>query len=168
MELVKPKIPSLVVLDGDVVRQAFGHDLGHAEDDRIRQFRRLQGMAKILADQDVPVIVAAVYSNPELLAWSKEHLRGYFEVFLEATLETVRGRDPKGLYKGADSGKIREVVGIGVPFHPPSSPDLMMTSDENAVPQAHALTLIRSVPLFSSVLKLENTEQALDRAGAKP
>ncbi len=43
-----------------------------------------------------------------------------------------------------------------------------MTSDENAVPQAHALTLIRSVPLFSSVLKLENTEQALDRAGAKP
>ena len=168
MELVKPKIPSLVVLDGDVVRQAFGHDLGHAEDDRIRQFRRLQGMAKILADQDVPVIVAAVYSNPKLLAWSKEHLRGYFEVFLEATLETVRGRDPKGLYKGADSGKIREVVGIDVPFHPPSSPDLVMTSDENAVPQAHALTLIRSVPLFSSVLKLENTEQALDRAGAKP
>ena len=114
------------------------------------------------------MIVAAVYSNPELLAWSKEHLRGYFEVFLEATLETVRGRDPKGLYKGADSGKIREVVGIDVPFHPPSSPDLVMTSDENAVPQAHALTLIRSVPLFSSVLKLENTEQALDRAGAKP
>ena len=63
--------------------------------------------------------------------------------------------------------KFVKLLGLTSPFTPPSSPDLVMTSDENAVPQAHALTLIRSVPLFSSVLKLENTEQALDRAGAK-
>lgn len=152
-ELMKPLMPGLVILDGDAVRQAFGHDLGHAEADRIRQFQRLQGMAKVLADQDVPVVVAAVYSNPDLLSWNHKNLRGYFEVFLNASVQTVKLRDSKGIYRDAAAGKIHDVVGIDIPFQPPLSPDFIIDANKLATPSALALSLAKSVPQFSSVLE---------------
>ena len=152
-DLMKPLMPSLVVLDGDVVRQAFGHDLGHAEADRIRQFHRLQSMAKVLADQDIPVIVASVYSNPDLLSWNRKNLSGYFEVFLNASVQTVKLRDSKGLYRDAAAGKIQDVVGIDIPFHPPISADFLIDANDMEPPLDLALSLVKSVPLFSSVLE---------------
>jgi adenylylsulfate kinase len=153
LDLMKPLVPGLVALDGDAVRQAFGHDLGHSEADRIRQFQRLQGMAKVLAEQDVAVIVAAVYSNPDLLSWNRENLPNYFEVFVSASLETVKRRDSKGLYSDADAGKIPDVVGIDIPFQAPSSPDFLVDTEGTETPETHAANLARAVPLFSSALE---------------
>jgi len=150
-QLLKPQMPGMVVLDGDVVRQAFGQDLGHNEADRIRQFQRLQGMAKVLADQKFSVIVAAVYSNKALLDWNRKNLKGYFEVYVDASLETVKRRDSKGLYKAAEEEKIRDVVGIDIPFRAPSNPDVVVNANDQDTAQALASTLLKSLPNFSSV-----------------
>ena len=66
-EMIKKHVPELVVLDGEACRAAFGVDLGHSEPDRIIQLGRLQATAKLLADQELAVIVAAVYAPPEVL-----------------------------------------------------------------------------------------------------
>jgi adenylylsulfate kinase-like enzyme len=50
-------------------------------------------------------MVAAVYCNREPLSWNRENLSGYFEVYVEASLETVIRRDPKGICKGSRAGK---------------------------------------------------------------
>jgi len=144
--VVKPHLPEFVVLDGDDVRAAFGDDLGHSEAHRTRQFRRLQSIARVLAEQNLAVAVAAVYAHPDLLAWNRRHLRGYFEIYLKASLETVRRRDPKGLYAKADAGTMPDVVGLDIPWHEPQSPDLVLDADHPDPPAVLADRVVRAVP----------------------
>ena len=98
-------------------------------------------------------MVAAVYCNAELLAWNRKNLSGYFEVFLNASIQTVKLRDSKGLYRDAAAGKIRDVVGIDIPFHPPISADFLIDTDDMETALDIALRLVKSVPLFSSILE---------------
>jgi len=77
-------------------------------------------------------MVAAVYCNREPLSWNRENLSGYFEVYVEASLETVIRRDPKGICKGSRAGKIPDVVGIDIPFQKLASPDFLIDADDQA------------------------------------
>ena len=79
-DLIKPSVPELVLLDGDEVREAFGHNLSYAESDRILQVKRLQSMARVLSRQELIVLVGVLYNNPELLRWNREHFDEYFDV----------------------------------------------------------------------------------------
>jgi adenylyl-sulfate kinase len=130
-------LPNLVVLDGDAVRAALGDDLGYHEADRVRQIKRIQGMAKLLSDQGISVLIAALYSHPELLVWNRANLRGYFEVYLKADMDFLLTRDGKGLYSGARSGRILNVVGVDIPWHSPQSADLVV--DAAAKPAADTI-----------------------------
>src|SRR5580698_9930829 len=94
--ILKPKLPELVLLDGDVIRDIFGNDLGFAEADRKRQIARIQSIARELDRQDLVVLVAALYSHPSLLEWNRNNFPSYFEIYLEASISLVSSRDPKG------------------------------------------------------------------------
>ncbi len=148
-DILKPDMNELVVLDGDAVRAAFGQDLGHREEDRVIQIRRLQNIAKLLSEQGQVVIVAALYANPELLAWNRENIAEYFEVYLDVPLEIVRQRDSKGLYAKVDSGQMKNVVGIDIPWQAPDSPDLVIFGNEPEPPEDLALRVILAVPRLS-------------------
>lgn len=147
---LKPSLPHLVLLDGDVVRRTFGNDLTHAEPDRVRQVRRLRSMAKVMAEQHLIVLVAVLYSHPELLAWNRENLPGYFEVHLATSLEVVMQRDDKGLYAAARAGTMKNVVGIDIPWHAPDRPDLVLGGDGSLTPDELADRLIRAVPQLAA------------------
>src|ERR1700738_3095940 len=82
---LKPELPNLVVLDGDVIRAVFGETLGYAASDRLIQIGRLQSLAKMLESQNIITIVAALYSTPETLAWNKSHFSPYYEIYLQAS-----------------------------------------------------------------------------------
>ena len=122
--LLKPRLPELVLLDGDVIRDIFGNDLGFAEPDRMRQIRRIQSIALELDRQGLVVLVAALYAHPSLLEWNRQNFTAYFEIYLEASLPLVQARDPKGLYAKVKRGEMKEVVGLDIPWHSPTSPDL--------------------------------------------
>ena len=154
--LVKQHMPELVVLDGEGIRAAFGSDLGYTEQDRITQLKRLQNTAKLLADQDMAVIVAAVYAHPEVLKWNRANLRDYFEVYLDASLDTVQRRDIKGLYAGAASGKIPNVVGVDIPWNPPEAPDLILDENNDEDAESLARRVIAAVPHLASRLAKRN------------
>jgi adenylyl-sulfate kinase len=147
---LKPRVPELVVLDGDDVRQAFGGDLGYDEESRARQFRRLQSIARVLAQQGLVVLVAAVYQRPDLMAWNRANLPGYFEVYLKTSLATVRARDPKGLYRRALAGETRDVVGMDIPYHAPERPDLTIDADHPEAPDRLAARVIAAAPQLVS------------------
>lgn len=151
--LLKPGMPELVLLDGDVIRVAFGNDLGYREEDRVVQIRRLQRLAKILSDQQLIVLVAAVYAHPELLRWNRENISEYFEVYLEASLETVKRRDPKGLYGRVAAGEISNLVGVDIPWHPPESPDLVINVDDPDGADVLAYRVIAAVPQLARALE---------------
>ena len=145
-EHLKPVIPELVLLDGDVVREAFGHDLTHKESDRVRQVRRLQGMSNVLARQGISVIVAVLYNNPDLLAWNRDTLPNYFEVYLKASLPMVEKRDNKGLYDAAKAGRMPDVVGLDIPWHEPQHPDLVINVDLGEPTDANVERVLNAVP----------------------
>jgi adenylylsulfate kinase len=98
---VKPRLPTLVRLDGDVIRAIFGAGLGYSEPERVVQIKRIQALAKELDQQGFVVLVAALYAHPDLLAWNRANFSDYFEVYLNTSLEEVQRRDAKGLYRRA-------------------------------------------------------------------
>src|SRR3972149_8387631 len=118
--------PKLVTLDGDAVRAAFGGDLGYSETDRLLQIKRIQGVVRLLAEQGLSVLVAALYAHPDLLSWNRTNLPDYFEVYLKADIDFLLGRDNKGLYTGARRGEILNVVGVDIPWHEPREADLVV------------------------------------------
>ena len=143
---LKKDMPELVLLDGDVVRTAFGDDLGYEEADRVIQIKRIQNIGKVLIEQGLVVIVAALYSHPDLLAWNRAYLGRYFEVYMKASIKTVSERDPKGLYAGAASGRTPHVVGVDIPWRSPESPDLVIDADVFEDPDALASRVIAAAP----------------------
>jgi len=118
------RLPNLIKLDGDVIRSAFGADLTYVEKDRFIQISRIQRLAKMLADQGQVVLVGALYAHPELLDWNRKNLPGYYEIYLNASLDLAQRRDAKGLYAKAAAGKMPDVVGLDIPWHAPERPDL--------------------------------------------
>lgn len=139
---LKPGHPELVFLDGDIVRAAFDNDLGYREEDRVCQIKRMQRLAKMLSDQGMLVLVAALYSHPSLLEWNRNQIGGYFEVYLQASLAMLQGRDSKKIYSRATEGSLREVVGIDIPWHPPTKPDLVVEVDQVIPPHETAEGII--------------------------
>ena len=150
-ELLKPNMPELVSLDGDLVRKAFGRELGHREEDRVVQITRMQKLARMLSDQGLVVLVAALYANHELMAWNRRNIKGYFEVYLEASVAALELRDTKGLYKEAIAGKIRNVVGVDIPWHPPENPDLVFNTDNPEKPEVMAQKVISGIAALRRV-----------------
>ena len=151
-DLLKPRFPQTVLIDGDIVREAFGVSLGYTEADRVTQISRVQRLAKILADQDLVVIVAALYCHPDLLNWNRENLKGYFEVYLDASEELLHRRDQKNLYSMAKDGRTKDVVGVDIPWHAPEHPDLLIRADEEEAPSQMALRVVAANPALSELL----------------
>jgi len=145
-QLLKPRVPELVSLDGDVIRRVFGANLGYREEDRVVQIKRLQNLAKMLSEQGLVVLVAALYASPDLLGWNRQNIRDYFEVHLEASLETLRNRDDKGLYASLDAEAVRNVVGVDIPWHAPKAPDIKINTDNPQEPSALARRVLAAIP----------------------
>ena len=145
---LKPRHPTLVRIDGDEVRALFGDTLGFAESDRKVQIERIQKLAAMLDSQGMTVIVAALYAHPDLLAWNRENFSEYFEIYLDASLDLVRGRDPKGLYAKADAGDMKDVVGLDVPWHAPNKAHMTVVAKDDLDTGALATDIIDRIPLF--------------------
>jgi adenylylsulfate kinase-like enzyme len=150
--LMKPKLPALVMVDGDTIRDLFGASLGFHEAARYEQISRVQRLAAMLAAQDLPVIVAALYAHPDLMRWNRENLPGYVEVLVDAPLALVQQRDVKGLYAKAARGEMSHVVGVDVPWHRPATPDVVVDAMAGASAEDVARMLIRRVPRLAAAM----------------
>ena len=149
---VKRGIRELVLLDGDAIRQLFGNDLDYRESSRVIQIKRIQQIAKFLSDQGLVVMVAALYSHPDLLRWNRENFEDYFEVYIQASMALVGARDSKGLYARANRHETEDVVGVDIPWHPPARPDLVIDADSGESVDVAAKRVIGAVPRLQAGL----------------
>ncbi|UTW51619.1 adenylyl-sulfate kinase [bacterium SCSIO 12827] len=147
-DLLKPHLPELVLLDGDVIRRAFSQDLGFIESDRKVQIGRIQKLAKILSDQNLIVLVGALYAHPDLLSWNRQNLQPYFEVYVKASMSLLKERDSKGLY----GSSAPNVVGVDIPWHEPTHSDLVIDADQLPNPASVAHDIARAVPRLAAKL----------------
>ena len=129
-EKLKPQVSNLVLIDGDVIRDLFGNDVDHSVEGRERNAARLSHLTKFLADQNIHVIAAVLSIFPDWQKWNRENIKNYNEIYLKASIEALEKRDINNLYTQAKKGKIKNVVGIDIPFPEPQNPDLIIENNE--------------------------------------
>lgn len=125
------------LLDGDNIRHGLCRDLGFTLEDRAENIRRVGEVCKLMADSGVVVLAALISPYMADRDGVRERVEGtasFVEVYVKASLETCESRDPKGLYKMAREGKIKNFTGIDDPYEAPTNPDLVLDSDTKSVP----------------------------------
>ncbi len=127
--LVEREQPTYM-LDGDNLRHGINADLGFSADDRNENVRRVSEVARLFADAGVVALVPLVSPYRAGRERARE-IHGaadvpFFEVFMDTPLEIAESRDPKGLYKLARAGKIKNFTGISDPYEEPANPDLVL------------------------------------------
>lgn len=128
-KLLKIKRPNAVFLDGDIMREIMGNDLGHTIEDRRINARRISGLCKYLDNEGIDVVCAVLSIFPEWQAWNRENIPQYFETYIRVPFETLVERDSKNLYRRALAGEIDNVVGVDIEFPPPACADLVIEND---------------------------------------
>ncbi|KAJ1680392.1 Adenylyl-sulfate kinase [Spiromyces aspiralis] len=127
-------------LDGDNIRFGLNKNLGFSPEDREENIRRIAEVSKLFSDATVVAITSFIspYIKDRQLARQLHESSGipFVEVFVDAPLSVVEQRDPKGLYKKARSGEIKEFTGISAPYEAPESPEIHIRTDLVDIEQA--------------------------------
>ena len=97
---------------------------------RILQIKRIQKLSLFLEKQNLIVLVSALYCNDSLMQWNRENFKNYYEIYLEASLDTVKSRDVKKLYRNYERGLEKNIVGIDIPGFTQNF-DLKISMDNN-------------------------------------
>jgi len=115
-----------VMLDGDNVRHGLNKDLGFTESDRVENIRRIGEVAKLMIDAGLIVLCSFISPFRAERRMVRELLDTgeFIEVFVDTPLEQCIARDPKGLYRRALAGEIKNFTGVDQPYEAPENPEL--------------------------------------------
>jgi adenylylsulfate kinase len=133
-ELFKRNI-QITVLDGDNVRHGLNAGLDFSEADRKENLRRVAEASKLFAESGFIVLTSFISpfrKNREAARKIVEPMN-FFKIFIKVSMDTAEERDPKGLYKLARAGEIKDFTGIGSPFEAPDHADLIIENDSQTV-----------------------------------
>ena len=133
------------ILDGDNIRQGLHKDLGFSPEDRAENIRRIGELAALFRTAGVINLVAFIspYRRDRQAARFLSNNDGTFvEIFVDCPLKRCEQRDPKGLYKKARQGHIKDFTGISAPYEPPENPEIHLRTDQ-LPPEACVQTILR-------------------------
>ena len=143
-------------LDGDNIRLGINKNLGFSAEDRAENIRRVGEVSKLFVDSGV--IVLSSFISPYLV--DRQIVRElheadnmpFIEVFVDCSLEAAEERDPKGLYKKARAGEIKNFTGIDDPYEAPEAPEVHLHTDQQSLEEEveHLLTLLEKQGLISA------------------
>ncbi|MDX8045231.1 adenylyl-sulfate kinase [Gracilibacillus sp. S3-1-1] len=125
-------------LDGDNIRHGLNNNLGFSPEDRKENIRRIGEVAKLLNDAGLITLTAFISPYQEDRDKVRELLADgeFVEVYVKCSLESCEARDPKGLYQKARSGEIKGFTGIDAPYEEPTSPELVIDTENSSVEEA--------------------------------
>ena len=131
-ELLFEKGIKTYILDGDNIRHGLNKNLGFSPEDRTENIRRIGEVSKLFVDAGLIVMTAFIspYRKDRDTVRNLLAEGEFIEIFVDATLETCEERDPKGLYKKARAGEIKDFTGISAPYEQPLSPELIINTTE--------------------------------------
>ena len=150
-------------LDGDNVRMGINKNLGFSEADRRENIRRIGEVAKLFGDAGTISLSSFIspykVDRDEVRELHEQAGLRFVEVFVDCSLEVAEERDPKGLYKKARAGEIKNFTGIDDPYEAPVNPELHLRTDE--------MTLEQEVVAIIDFLKAEGIikDQHFTRVG---
>ena len=134
------------VLDGDNIRHGLNKNLGFSPEDRNENIRRIGEVAKLFADAGV--LTCTSFISPYRV--DRDQARQihadaglpFVEVFVQTPIELCEQRDPKGLYKKARAGQLKEFTGVSAPYEEPSHPELVLNTAELSPADAAGVVMV--------------------------
>ncbi|MBB3112748.1 adenylylsulfate kinase [Paenibacillus phyllosphaerae] len=124
-----------VTLDGDQLRQGLCRDLGYSEQDRQENLRRAAEVAAMFAAAGFVVLVAMISPMRQARDQIRQRLQddGFAEIYVDCPLALCEQRDPKGLYRKARSGEVRDFTGIDAVYEQPLNADLTLKTGHQSI-----------------------------------
>jgi bifunctional enzyme CysN/CysC len=123
------------LLDGDNVRHGLNKDLGFTAADRVENIRRVGEVARLMTDAGLIVLCSFIspFRAERQLVRDTAGTGEFIEIFVDTPIETAIARDPKGLYKKALAGEIKNFTGVDQPYEAPEDPELVLRSGDESV-----------------------------------
>ncbi len=118
------------LLDGDNVRHGLNKDLGFTDEDRVENIRRVAEVSRLMVDAGLIVLVSFIspFRSERRLARSLMEDGEFVEIFVDTPLEVCESRDPKGLYKKARAGELKNFTGIDSAYEAPENAEVVLDS----------------------------------------
>ena len=142
--LVEKKLYALgrhtYLLDGDNVRHGLNKDLGFSDVDRVENIRRVAEVARLMTDAGLIVLVSFIspFRAERRMARALFDDKEFLEVFVDTPIQIAERRDPKGLYKKARRGELKNFTGIDSPYEIPDDPEIRISTLESSPEEAAA------------------------------
>jgi adenylylsulfate kinase len=123
------------ILDGDNIRHGLSNNLGFSPEDRNENIRRIGEVAKLFTDCGIINLTAFIspYRADRLNARKLCGNDSFIEVYVDCPLDVCEERDPKGSYKKARAGVIKDFTGVSAPYEKPENPDIHLETDKLTV-----------------------------------
>lgn len=125
---------NVVFLDGDILREVFGSDLGYTIEERKISAMRNSKICKILSEQGIDVVCATISMINECREWNLINVQNFKEIYLFVPIDILVKRDQKNLYSKALNGEIKNVMGIDIIADEPLNPTMKILNDGNELP----------------------------------
>ena len=141
------------LLDGDIVRKELSPELGFTKQDREIHARRVVYLSKILSRNGIISIVCLISPYREFRRYARSETNinnNFYEVYVKCSLETCIERDPKGLYKKALSGEIKDLTGLQDPYEEPENPELIVNTERQTLEECANVILNRVLQTYNS------------------
>ena len=132
-EILRKKGLKLEVFDGDEVRKWLSPEAGFSREDRERHIKRVAMISKLLSRNGIAVIVSLVSPYRSVRNFARNEIENFLEIWIKCSVETCIKRDPKGLYKKAQSGGIKDMTGVQDVYEEPRNPELIIDTENNSV-----------------------------------
>jgi adenylylsulfate kinase len=120
-------------LDGDEVRTNLSAGAGFSKEERARHALRVTYVGKLLSRNDVVVIVSLISPFRSFRKKAREMIDDFVEVYVNCPIDVCIQRDPKGLYKKAMEGEIKDLTGLQDPYEEPLSPEVIVDTHAYSV-----------------------------------
>lgn len=124
-------------LDGDNVRMGINKNLGFTAEDRTENIRRIGEVAKLFVDAGCVALSSFISpyraDRDQVRALHEAAGMDFIEIYVDCSLEAAEARDPKGLYKKARAGEIKNFTGISDPYEEPTKPEIHLHSDKQTL-----------------------------------
>jgi bifunctional enzyme CysN/CysC len=133
------------LLDGDNVRHGLNKDLGFTDADRVENIRRVGEVTRLMVDAGLIVLCSFIspYRAERRMVRDLLGEDEFMEVFIDAPLSVAEARDPKGLYKKARAGEIKNFTGIDSPYEPPENPEVIIDTTRVTAEEATEMVVER-------------------------
>lgn len=126
---LKQERENVVLLDGDLLKNIVGDELGYTESDRKKRAYKYAKICKMLTDQGIIVICCTIAMYDSVREWNRKNNKAYIEVFLDVPVRVLIERDQKGIYSQYRRGEANNIAGMDLLVEYPKSPNLILKND---------------------------------------